>query len=135
MVKGNDIRGKDGFPVVSKDQIFKEVLKMADYYINIFLDDEKMSKLEAVGLAGQVKELDGKKAIQTGMSKMDQKKLVKGFPDLTFDASNACVLPENGENIVFNMIVDLKTVDVMKVAIMKLYNPLAGKTLRSATSA
>lgn len=108
---------------------------MADYYVNIFLDDEKMKKLEAVGLVGNVKELDGKKAIQMGIGKMDQKKLVKGFPELTFDASNACVLPENAENIVFNMIVDLKTVDVMKAAIMKLYNPLAGKSLRSAASA
>jgi hypothetical protein len=45
------------------------------------------------------------------------------------------VLPEAAENVVFNMIVDLKTVDVMKVAIMKLYNPLAGKSLRSAGSA
>ena len=108
---------------------------MADYYVNIFLDDEKMEKLESVGLAGNVKELDGKKAIQMGMGKMDQKKLVKSFPELTFDASNACVLPENAENTVFNMIVDLKTVDVMKAAIMKLYNPLAGKSLRSAASA
>ena len=108
---------------------------MADYYVNIFLDDEKMKKLEAVGLVGQVKEMDGKKAVQVGMGKMDQKKLVKGFPELAFDASNACVLPEAAENIVFNMIVDLKTVDVMKVAIMKLYNPLAGKSLRSAGSA
>jgi hypothetical protein len=107
---------------------------MADYYVNIFLDDEKIKKLESVNLKGQVKELDGKKAIQVGMGKMDQKKLVKGFPELTFDASNACVLPENAENTVFNMIVDLKTVDVMKAAIMKLYNPLAGKSLRSATA-
>lgn len=108
---------------------------MADYYINIFLDDEKLKKLEELGLSEHVRELEGKKAIQLGIGKSDQKKLVKGFPELTFDASKACVLPENAENIVFNMIVDLKTVDVMKGAIMKLYNPLAGKSLRSATSA
>ena len=95
----------------------------------------RMNKLEAIGLSEHVKELDGKKAIQIGMGKSDQKKLLKGFPGLTFDASNAWVLPENAENIVFNMIVDLKTVDVMKGAIMKLYNPLAGKSLRSAASA
>jgi hypothetical protein len=135
LVKGNLSKKKDGFPVVSRRQTFKEVLKMADYYVNIFLDDEKMKKLEAVGLVDQVKELDGKKAVQVGMGKMDQKKLVKGFPGLTFDSSNACVLPEDAENVLFKMIVDLKTVDVMKAAIMKLYNPLAGKSLRSATSA
>lgn len=108
---------------------------MADYYVNIFLDDEKLKKIEAAGLAGEVKEQDGKKLIQVGMSKMDQKKLVKGFTDLAFDASNACVLPQDAENTLLGFVVDLKTVDVMKVAIMKLYNPLAGKALRSATSA
>jgi len=108
---------------------------MADYYVNIYLDDEKLKKLETVNLAGQVKEIDGKKAIQIGMGKMDQKKLVKGFPGLTFDASNAAVLPEQAENILFGFVLDLKTVDVMKAAIMKLYNPLAGKTLRSAGDA
>ena len=108
---------------------------MADYYVNIYLDDEKLKKLEAVGLGGQVKEIGGKKAIQVGMGKMDQKKLVKGFPDLAFDASNACTLPEQAENTLLGFVLDLKTVEVMKVAIMKLYNPLAGKPLRSATSA
>jgi hypothetical protein len=108
---------------------------MADYYVNIMLDDERLKKIEAAGLAAQIKELDGKKAIQVGMSKMDQKKLVKGIPGLTFDASNACVLPEQSENILLGFVVDLKTVDVMKYAIMKLFNPLAGKALRSAGSA
>lgn len=107
---------------------------MADYYINISLDDERLKKIEAAGLAGEVKEVDGKKIVQVGMSKMDQKKLVKGFPDLSFDASNACVLPEQAENTLFGFVVDLKTVDVMKFAIMKLYNQLAGKSLRSATA-
>ena len=108
---------------------------MADFYVNIYLDDEKLGKVESVGLASQVKEINGKKAIQVGMSKMDQKKLVKGFPDLAFDASNACTLPEQAENTLLGFVIDLKTVDVMKIAIMKLYNPLAGKPLRSATSA
>ena len=31
-----------------------------------------------------------------------------------------------------NIISDMKTLDVMKIAIMKLYNPLAGKAPRSA---
>ncbi|MEW6184800.1 MAG: hypothetical protein AB1585_03565 [Thermodesulfobacteriota bacterium] len=105
---------------------------MADFYVNIFLDDEKLKKLEEANLADQVKEMDGKKAIQVPMSKIDQKKLVKGFPDLNFDAANACVIPEQPGNILFGIVLDLKTVDVMKVAIMKLYNPLAGKAPRSA---
>ena len=102
---------------------------MADFYINIFLDDEKLKKIEEAGLSGEVKEIDGKKAIQVEVSKKEQKKLVKGFPDLTFDDSNACVLPEQGENTLLNIILDMKILDVMKVAILKLYNPLAGRSV------
>jgi hypothetical protein len=104
---------------------------MADYYINVFLDEEKLKRLEAAGLASRVQEIGGRKAVQVGMDKMDQKKLLKGFPDLTFDASNACVLPDQAEKILLDVIGNTKTLEVMKIAIMKLYNPLAGKALRS----
>ncbi len=104
---------------------------MADFYINVFMDDEKLKKIEAAGLADQVQEIDGKKAIQVGMSKKDQKKLCKGFTDLAFDSSNACVLPEDAENTLMGIIADMGTLDVMKVAITKLYNPLAGKSVRT----
>jgi hypothetical protein len=100
---------------------------MADFYINVFLDDEKTKKIEEAGLAGQITEIDGKKAIQVEMNKKEQKKLVKGFPDLTFDDSNACVLPEDGENTLMNVISETQTLDCMKVGIIKLYNPLAGR--------
>lgn len=103
---------------------------MADFYITVFLDDEKQKKIEEAGLGGQITEIDGKKAIQVELSKKEQKKLVKGFPDLAFDSSNACVLPEEAENTLMGIIGELKTLDVMKVAIIKLYNPLAGKALR-----
>ena len=100
---------------------------MADYYINIFLDDEKLKKIESAGLADQAKEINGKKAIQVPVSKKEQKKLVKGFADLTFDASNACVLPPEGEKTLMGFVTDNKSLDVMKFAILKLYNPLAGR--------
>jgi hypothetical protein len=106
--------------------------RMSNYFINIFLDDEKQKALEAVGLADKVVEIDGKKAVQVEMSAKEQKKLVKGFPDLTFDAANACVLPEEAEKKLCGIINDMKTLDVMKFAIMKLYNPLAGKAPRAA---
>jgi hypothetical protein len=104
---------------------------MADYYITIFLDAEKMKKVEDAGLAGEVREIGGKKAIQVGLTDKEQKKLAKGFPGLSFDSSNACVLPEQAESIVMGMIVSMKTLDVMKGAIMKLYNPLSGRELRA----
>jgi hypothetical protein len=100
---------------------------MADFYINVFLDDEKTKKIEDVGLADQITEIDGKKAIQVGMTKKEKKKLVKGFTDLTFDDSNACVLPQDGENTLMNVISETQTLDCMKVGIIKLYNPLAGR--------
>ena len=100
---------------------------MADAYINIFLNDDKVKQLQETGLAGQVKTIDGKQAVQVGMTSKDQKKLVKGYEGLTFDASNACVLPEKGEEILWKIIIDMKSIDVMKFAITKLYNPLAGR--------
>jgi len=100
---------------------------MADFFINVFLDDEKLKKIESAELADQVIEIDGKKAIQVGMTKKDKKKLIKGFEELTFDDSNASVLPEDGENTLLGIITDMKSVDVMKFAITKLYNPLAGR--------
>jgi hypothetical protein len=107
---------------------------MADFYVNIFLDDEKQKKIEEAGLGSQITEIDGKKAVQVEVSKKEQKKLVKGFPELKFDSSNACVLPEEAENTLLGIVSDLKTLDVMKVAIIKLYNPLAGKALRQKES-
>jgi len=100
---------------------------MADAYINIFLNDDKVKQLQETELAGQVKTIDGKQAVQVGMTSKDQKKLVKGYEGLTFDASNACVLPEKGEEILWKIIIDMKSIDVMKFAITKLYNPLAGR--------
>jgi len=100
---------------------------MADCYVNVFLDDEKLKKIEEVGLGGDIKDIDGKKAIQVVMTQKDKKKLLKGFKDLSFDDSDTCVLPENGEETLFNIILEMKSVDVMKFAITKLYNPLAGR--------
>jgi hypothetical protein len=105
---------------------------MADYYINIFMNDDKQKKLEGAGLAGHIQDVDGKKAIRVDVSAKEQKKLIKGFPDLVFDAANAAVLPENAEATLLDIICNMKTIDVMKVAIMKIYSPLAGKAPRSA---
>ena len=107
-------------------------IHMADYLINIFMNAENQQKLDGAGLADQIKDVAGKKAIQVPVSEKEYKKLVKGFPDLVFDASNACVLPEKAETTLLDIICNMKTIDVMKVAIMKIYSPLAGKAPRSA---
>ena len=106
---------------------------MADYCINIFLDEEQQKKIEDTGLGDHIQEIEGKKAVQVAMSKKDQKKLQKGFPGLEFNESNACVLPEEAQITLMDIIFQTKSLDVMKFAITKLYNPLAGKGLRSST--
>jgi len=104
---------------------------MADYYITVYLDEEGKKMIEAAGLGSHIRDIGGKAGIQVEMDKKDHKKLIKGFPGLEFDASNACTLPKDAEVTLLNFIKDMKTLDVMKIAIMKLYNPLAGKDLRT----
>jgi hypothetical protein len=104
---------------------------MADYCINVFLDDEQEKKIKDLGLGDHIQEIEGKKAVQVSMSQKDQKKLKKGFPDIEFDSSNACVLPEEAQLTLIDIILQMKSLEVMKFAITKLYNPLAGKDLRS----
>jgi hypothetical protein len=106
---------------------------MADCYITIYLDDEKRKRLEEVGLAGQFQEIDGKQAVQVGVTQKEQKKLAKSFPEVPFDNPSACVLPDAAEKTLMDIIVSTKNLDVMKVAILKLFNPLAGKGLRAKT--
>ena len=100
---------------------------MADAYINIYLDDDKLKQLKEIGLDGEVKEIGGKKAVQVEVGRKELKKLEKGYEGLTLDASSACVLPEKGEKILWQFIIDNKNTNVMKFAITKLYNPLAGR--------
>jgi len=105
---------------------------MGEYAINVFLKDDKLKKIQDAGLADKIVELDGEKAVQVALSQKEQRKLVKGFPGLNFDSQNACVLPPEAEDKLLGIIAEMKTLDVMKFAIMKLYNPLAGKAPRSA---
>ncbi len=104
---------------------------MADYNINIALDDEKLKKIEDAGLSDQITEIDGKKAVQVGINKKEFKKISKSFPDVSADSTNSFSLPQDAEDIVMGFIVDMKTLDVMKAAIMKLWNPVAGKDIRT----
>ena len=106
-------------------------IPMTDYCINVFLDDEQEKKIRELGLGDHIQEIEGKKAVQIAMSPKDQKKLKKGFPDLQFDSSNACVLPNEAQLTLIDVIFQVKSLDIMKFAITKLYNPLAGKALRS----
>jgi hypothetical protein len=106
---------------------------MSDYCINVFLNQEQEKKMQDLGLGNHIKEIEGKRAVQVAMSEKDQKKLKKSFPDLEFSAANECVLPEQSQLTLLDIIFNVKSLDVMKFAITKLYNPLAGKALRTKT--
>ena len=100
---------------------------MSDFYVTLFLDDASVKKIEEVGLGSDVKEIDGKKAVQVPITKKDKKKLGKGFEAMVVCEDNTCVLPDDGAEKLLNIILEMKSLDVMKFAITKLYNPLAGR--------
>ncbi len=104
---------------------------MGQYCIHVFLDAEQEQKIKDVGLGDQIQEIDGKKAVKVPVGEKEHKKLLKTFPDLKFDAADACVLPDPAQKTLLDIITTSQTLDCMKVAIVKLYNPLAGKELRS----
>jgi hypothetical protein len=106
---------------------------MGQHFINVFLDAEEEQKIKEAGLDDKIIEIEGKKAVKVPVGDKEYKKLIKGFPDLEFDEENACVLPEDAQKTLCDMIVTSESLDCMKVAIVKLYNPLAGKELRSKT--
>jgi hypothetical protein len=110
-----------------------EVRHMAQHFVNLFLDAEQEQKIKEVGLEGEIFELEGKKAVKVPVGDKEYRKLIKGFTDLKFDENNACVLPEDAQKTLFDMVLTSESLDCMKVAIVKLYNPLAGKELRSKT--
>ena len=105
---------------------------MADYYINVILDEAKKSTIKGAGLEGEIVNIGGKEAVQVGLTAKEYKKLGKGFSGLACDDSKACTLPAEAEAKLLGIIAEMKSLDVMKFAIMKLYNPLAGKAPRSA---
>jgi hypothetical protein len=104
---------------------------MGQYCINVFLDSEQEQKIKDAGLEEHILEIEGKKAVKVPLGDKEHKKLLKAFPDLKFDAGDACVLPDVATKTLLDIITTSKTIDCMKVAILKLYNPLAGKELRA----
>lgn len=106
---------------------------MGQYCIHVFLDAEQEQKIKDAGLDDQILEIEGKKAVKVPVGDREYKKLMKAFPDLKFDAGDACVLPDPAQRTLLDVITTSQTLDCMKVAIVKLYNPLAGKQLRSKT--
>ncbi|MEE8300489.1 MAG: hypothetical protein V3R28_04210 [Desulfatiglandales bacterium] len=105
-----------------------------DYIVKIVLDDEKMKKVEEVGLGGHITEVGGKKVVKVALPDKNQRKFRKAFPEtvLNDQAGEVDGLPEDATNLLFDVVIENKTVEVMHLFLMKAFKPLAGKALRSA---
>jgi hypothetical protein len=104
-----------------------------DYLINVFLDDEKIKKLEKAGLGDHITEAAGKKVIKVILPPKNQRKFGKAFPktvlnDQTGEVDN---FPEDSANLLFDVIIENEQMEVMHLFLVKAYNPLAGIPLRT----
>jgi len=100
---------------------------MNKYYINIPLKEKVLPIIENIGLSDHIIDIQSTKTIRIEMSPKDHKKIMKAFCDLKFDENNTCVLPEEKNEILIDLVIQTQSIDIMKTAIMKLYNPLAGR--------
>ena len=105
-----------------------------DYLINVFLDDEKIKKLEEAGLGDHITEAAGKKAIKVTLPQKNQRKFGKAFAKAVLNDQTGEVdgFPEDAANLLFDVVIENKQMDVMHLFLMKAYKPLAGKALRRA---
>ena len=104
-----------------------------DYLINVFLDDDKIKKLEESGLGEHITEVDGKKAITVTLPQKNQRKFGKAFPKTVLNDQTAEVdgFPEDAASLLFDVVIENKTVEVMHLFLMKAFKPLAGRPLRT----
>ena len=105
-----------------------------DYIVKIVLDDEKMKKVEEAGLGDHITEVGGKKVVKVALPDKNQRKFRKAFPETVLNDQTGEVddLPEDATNLLFDIVIENKTVEVMHLFLMKAFKPLAGKELRRA---
>ena len=105
-----------------------------DCLIKIFLDDEKMRRLKEAGLDDHITEVEGRKVIEVTLPQKNQRKFGKAFPKAVLDDQTGEVddFPEDTANLLFDVVVESKTVEVTDLFLMKAFKPLAGKELRRA---
>jgi len=104
-----------------------------DYLIKVFLDDEKIGKFEEAGLGNHITEAAGKKAIKVTLPQKNQRKFSKAFPKAVLNDQTGEVddFPEDSANLLFDVIIENKMMDVMHLFLMKAFKPLAGTPLRT----
>lgn len=104
-----------------------------DYLINVFLDDEKVKKLQEAGMGDHITEVAGKKIIKVTLPQRNQRKFSKAFPEVILNEQTGEVVdfPEDAANLLFDVITENKMLDVMHLFLMKAFKPLAGRPLRT----
>lgn len=105
-----------------------------DYLIKVFLDDEKTGKLSAAGLDSHIAEESGKKLIKVTLLQKNQRKFRKAFKDVVLNDETGEVddFPQEAADLLFDVVIENKSTDVMHLFLMKAFKPLAGKELRRA---
>ena len=105
-----------------------------DYLIKIVLDDEKTGKLAGAGLDSLIAEESGKKLIQVALLQKNQRKFRKAFKDAVLNARTGEVdnFPQEAADLLFDVVIENKSTEVMHLFLMKAFKPLAGKELRQA---
>jgi len=105
-----------------------------DYLIKIFLDDEKAGRLKEAGLDDHITEVEGKKVVKVALPDKNQRKFRKAFPKVALNEQTGEVddLPEDAADLLFDEVIENKTMEVMNLFLMKAFKPLAGKELRRA---
>jgi len=104
-----------------------------DYLINISLDDKKIKKLEEAGLGDHIIEVDGKKVIKVSLPQKNQRKFGKAFPKSVLNEQTGEVddFPEDAANLLFDIVIETKAVEVIHLFLAKAFDPLAGRPLRT----
>ncbi|HUU41525.1 MAG TPA: hypothetical protein VMW42_11340 [Desulfatiglandales bacterium] len=105
-----------------------------DYIINVFLDDAKIDKMKKAGLGDHITEVGGKKAVKVPLPDKNERKFRKAFPGAALNDKTGAVdnFPEDAANLLFDVVIENKSLDIMSLFLMKAFKPLAGKPLRSA---
>jgi len=105
-----------------------------DYLIKIVLDDEKVKNLEEAGLGAHIAEVGGKRVVKVALPDKNQRKFKKAFQKVVLNDQTGEVddFPEDAADLLFDVVIENKTMEVMNLFLMKAYKPLAGKELRRA---
>jgi len=91
---------------------------MAETYpINIWINEERLDKLQKAGLAGMAKEmLAGLKVLQVPNTEKQKDAILKLFPMAKFDSATTKsieLLPRAVKDKIFDLVVQRKSLDIM----------------------